>query len=321
MDTNQPLVTVIIPAWNVSRYLPQCLKSVTRQSYTHLEILVVDDGSTDATGSIVDEWAARDNRIRAVHKPNGGLSEARNVGLDNAHGQVLTCIDSDDYVAPNFVERLLQVMNATGADMAVGGAEQFDDGQAPQPEAPAPAAVTTYTQSQAVKAIFYQHGLTHTAWGRLYRRELFDGVRYPVGLLYEDLATIGPLLTKVTLVARTSEPLYYYRQRKGSILGTFSMKRTDVLDITDRLAAEAEAHHPHFAKAVRSRQLSANLNMLRLMPLDDERYAPVKDRCWANVKRLRLECLLDPHTRLRNKVACLLSYLGLGVLLKAINQA
>lgn len=318
---DNPLITFIIPAYNTSRYLPQCLKSVTRQSYRNLEILVIDDGSTDATGSIAQEWAARDERIRVIHQPNGGLSSARNTGLDAAQGQLLACLDSDDYLAPNYAERLLQVMNDTGADIASAPMMPFDDGHMPEPTVPQPGHVRTYSSAQALQAIFYQqHGLTHSAWGKLYRREVFQGVRYPVGLIYEDLATITPLMANVKLLAQTSESLYYYRQRSTSILGKFSLKRTDVLNIMDSLVAQAEQQRPELAKAVRSRKLSANLNLLRLMPLDDPQYEPVRERCWQNVKQLRAECLLDPRTRLRNKAASLLSYLGQSALLRAINH-
>lgn len=321
MDSNQQLVTVIIPAYNVSRYLPQCLKSVTRQSYRNLEILVVDDGSTDATGGIADECAECDGRVRVIHKSNGGLSDARNAALDVSQGQWVTFVDGDDLLSADFVRRLLDVAGSTGCDAVVGGHMEFANGNAPQlPESHQAGRVKALSGMEALRAMLYQRKLTHSAWGRIFKRDLFNGLRFPKGVYYEDLAIAHKLYPSIRMLAMTSEPLYYYRQRPGSILATFSMKRTCVLDVMDSVAMQVEQRYPALCKAVHSRQLSANLNMLRLMPIGDPEYAEVSERCWNNVKRLRKECLLDRHTRIRNKAASLISYLGKNALVASINE-
>lgn len=118
MQTN-PLVTIVVPIYNVERYLDTCVESIVNQTYGHLEILLVDDGSPDDCGRICDEWAARDSRITALHKPNGGLSDARNYGIDRARGEYIYCVDSDDWIQPNLVERALTVAQETDSDMVV----------------------------------------------------------------------------------------------------------------------------------------------------------------------------------------------------------
>lgn len=316
----QPLISVIVPVYNVAGYLPQCLKSIVEQSYAHLEILVVDDGSTDKSGGIADEWTQMDDRIKVLHKPNGGLSDARNAALDVAQGDYITCIDSDDYVHPKCIESLYKALTATGADIAMGQSIAFDQGTKPSTE-PLPATPTyiQYSQEEAIKAIFYQHGLTHSAWGRLYKRALFDGLRYPKGMLYEDLAIVYPMLLKTQKVVTTDEALYYYQRRPDSITGNFSPKRAHVLDILEQLEQRVATEAPQYLPAVRSRLLSASFNMLRLMPANDARYLNLSYRSWNNIERLRGGCLRDVHTRARNKAAILISYMGQAALMKAIN--
>lgn len=315
-----PLVTVIVPVYNVAGYLPQCLKSIVEQTYTRLEILVVDDGSTDKSGSIADEWALMDERIKVIHKPNGGLSDARNAALDVAQGDYITCIDSDDYVHTSYVERLYKALTATQADIAVCQWADFAQGNAPKTAPlPEPPVYKQYSQDEAIKAVFYQQGLTHSAWGRLYKRSLFEGTRYPKGMLYEDLAIAFDLLLKTGKVVRTSDTLYYYRRRSDSITGTFSPKRGQVLDILEGLEKRVSLEAPRYLPAVRSRLLSASFNMLRLMPPCDPRYLDLSYRSWNNIVRLRDSCLRDVHVRARNKAAILISYMGQAALIRAIN--
>ena len=317
-----PLISVIVPVYNVEAYLDQCLESIVNQSYRHLEILVIDDGSTDNGGTMCDHWAERDERIRVIHQPNGGLSAARNTGLDAMSGQLVMMVDSDDVLHASAISTLLDLMSTHQADIAVGGYLPFT-GAAPQwLDRGESAQIHDYGQQEAILAIFYQQGLDHSAWGRLYRASLFDEIRYPVGLYYEDLAIIYPLLLKCTRVARTSQPLYGYRQRENSILDKFSPKRADVLNIAEGLERQVlQQGEFTYLKAVRSRLLSAYFNILLLSSQDrNTRHDDLGDRCWNGIKRLRAACLADPSVRLKNKIGIVASYLSRGVLCKIIGR-
>ena len=127
-----PTVSVIVPVYNVADYLPQCIDSIVRQTYTRLEVLLVDDGSTDSSGDICDQWAARDARIRVIHKLNGGLSDARNAALDVMTGQMVMMVDGDDYVSDDCVETLVKLMDDTQCDVAIGQWCMFDDNNQPR---------------------------------------------------------------------------------------------------------------------------------------------------------------------------------------------
>ena len=308
----EPLVSVIVPVYNVEAFLDQCLESILAQSYRNMEILVVDDGSTDNSGNMCDRWAERDERIRVIHQPNGGLSAARNTALDVMTGQLVTMVDSDDVLHPDFIATLLDTMRQHDADIAVGSYRPFygDDTAFPA-DVGHYAPPRSYDQHEALLAILYQKGLTHSAWGRLYRAELFNGIRYPVGQFYEDFAIIYPLLKKCRTVVKTEAVLYGYRQRDKSILQTFSPRRAHVLDIGERLEAEIDAHDKQYASAIRSRLLSAYFNILLLSHQDKTNdHKSLQDRCWNGIKRLRNKCLMDPHVRSKNKLGILASYLG-----------
>ena len=304
------LVSVIIPVYNVERYLDRCLASVVDQTYRELEILVVDDGSTDGSGALCDRWAERDSRIRVIHKPNGGLSDARNAALDVMTGSYVLMLDSDDWLQTDAIECLYQLLEKEQADIAVGGwREVYEGDEAAQAVRTAALEAVGYTRREALLAIFYQKSLTHSAWGRLYRAELFDGIRYPVGRLYEDLAIAYPLYGRVNKVVMTHRPFYNYLQRPTSILGNFKRQRTDVLDILDALEREVAEREPALLPAVRSRRLSAHFNILRLGPKGEE-WGDVRQRCWTVIRQLRTRCLLDPHIRRKNQLGILASYLG-----------
>lgn len=302
-------VSVIVPVYNVVDYLPQCIESIARQSYAHLEVLLVDDGSTDGSQRLCDEYAASDTRIRVIHKANGGLSDARNAALDVMTGDLVMMVDGDDYIARDCVETLLHLQDDTGCEVAVGRWRMFDDTSGLTDNAKDADSVTIYSQQEAINHIFYQDTLTNSSCSRLFQASLFDQVRYPQGMLYEDLAVVYPLLQKVKKVAYTSQLVYYYRQHQSSITGHFTMQRTHVLDILESLEQRLAGEHSQYLPAVQSRLLSAYFNILLLCPSTHE-FRPVVDRCWRGIRRLRWRRLVDPHVRLKNKLGILASVAG-----------
>lgn len=318
----EPLISVIVPVYNVKDYLDQCLQSIVGQSYHNLEILLVDDGSTDGSGGQCDRWASRDTRIRVFHQPNGGLSAARNTALDAMQGTLVTMVDSDDVLRANAIETLLHAMGKHAANMVVADYVPFyDDGEPEWPSQPDEVTTHHYDQFHAMQAIFYQQGLTHSAWGRLYQASLFDGIRYPVGKYYEDLAIIYPLVMKCGRIAWIHYTAYGYRQRRDSILDKFSPRRADVLDICEQLERQMQTFDYEYLPAVRSRLLSAYFNILLLSNKDKTTdHSRLQDRCWQGIKRLRSGCLADKNVRLKNKLGIMASYLGRGFLCEVVGK-
>ena len=319
---SEPLISVIVPVYNVEGYLDQCMESIVSQSYRHLEILVVDDGSSDSSGAICDRWAERDERIRVIHQPNGGLSAARNTALDVMKGQWVIMVDSDDVLHPEAASVLLDAILRDNADLVVGDYIIVNDNEEPQwPDKHEEISHRIFSQQEAILAIFYQCGLTHSAWARIYRASLFDGIRYPVGRLYEDIAIIYQLLKKCEKVVKIDACVYGYRQRESSILGNFSPRRADVLDICEELENLTQSDDEQYVKAVRSRLLSAYFNILLLSHHDKSGdHKKLQDRCWAGIKRLRLGCLFDKNVRLKNKLGIFASFMGRNILCSVIGH-
>ncbi len=154
------LVTVIVPIYNVAVYMDRCVDSIVRQSYRNLEVILVDDGSSDGSGAKCDEWAARDSRIRVIHQTNAGLSMARNAGLDAMAGQYVAMVDGDDFIARDAISTLYNIMEATGAQIVASGWTLFADGTEPSEDSSV-GRITTYTSNEAIDDVFYQRKLTN----------------------------------------------------------------------------------------------------------------------------------------------------------------
>lgn len=308
--SQEPLISVLVPAYNAEAFLEQCLESIVAQTYRHLEIIVVDDGSTDNSGAISDRWAERDDRIRVIHQPNGGHSAARNTALDAMTGELMMMVDSDDVIHPEFTATLFGLMLEHNADIAVTGYTAFF-GSEPNFSRRRDGSPRLYDQQQAMLAVFYQHGLTHSPWGRLFKATLFDGIRFPLGIIYEDLAIIYPLLRKCHRVVAIDDVLYGYRQHVSNSMRVFSPKRAAVLEVCENLERQMQREDPQYVEAVRSRLLSAYFNIL-LLGHQDKRgdHRQLEDRCWNGIKRLRNKCLLDPNVRVKNKLGIMASYMG-----------
>ena len=308
--SQEPLISVLVPAYNAEAFLEQCLESIVAQTYRHLEIIVVDDGSTDSSGAISDRWAERDDRIRVIHQPNGGHSAARNTALEAMTGELVMMVDSDDVIHPEFTATLLGLIQEHDADIAVTGYTAFF-GSEPDFSRRRDGSPRLYDQQQAMLAVFYQHGLTHSPWGRLFKATLFDGIRFPLGIIYEDLAIIYPLLRKCHRVVAIDDVLYGYRQHVSNSMRVFSPKRAAVLEVCENLERQMQREDPQYVEAVRSRLLSAYFNILLLGHQDKSaNHTQLEDRCWNGIKRLRYKCLLDPNVRAKNKLGIMASYMG-----------
>ena len=216
------MVSVIIPAYNVEQYVERCVYSVTKQTYRNLEIILVDDGSTDCTGIICDKLAKEDNRISVIHKTNGGLSDARNAGIDVSRGEYISFVDSDDYIASDMLEHMMNAMCETDISMVVVGFwKQSGDAR----EYCGPTTERVVSSEEALKDIYIGHEIYPASWNKLYRRALFNNNRFAVGMINEDSEIITKLLVECKRVALVSKPLYIYMIREGSITqSSFSSK-------------------------------------------------------------------------------------------------
>ncbi|MGL5207428.1 MAG: glycosyltransferase family 2 protein [Acidaminococcaceae bacterium] len=224
------LITVIVPVYKVEIYIRRCVDSILRQTYKNLEIILVDDGSPDLCPIICDEYADMDKRVTVIHKANGGLSDARNVGLNFAHGQYIAFVDSDDYIDERMYEILYKNLTDNNADISVCEFIKTCDGaEIANPNTKE--FVEVFNNLQAMENLYNDLYLqTVVAWNKLYKKDIFRSIRYPFGKVNEDEYVIHLILERAQDVVYTNLPLYYYVQRTDSIMGKeYNLKRLDVL--------------------------------------------------------------------------------------------
>ena len=210
------MISVIIPVYNVAPFLGRCVASVRSQAHVQ-EILLIDDGSTDESTSLCDEYAALDPRIRVLHKENGGLSSARNAGLDLATGDYISFVDSDDFLESEAYEKLLTCARRHQADLVCAGRFDLDGGTGEKQKGLCPEKEEVLSGPEFVGRMFTWQGVDSAAWDKLYARSLFDGLRYPQGKICEDVPVTYRAALKANKVALLPEPIYNYYHRPGSI--------------------------------------------------------------------------------------------------------
>lgn len=226
----EELVSVIVPVYNVEKYLSQCLDSIIHQTYKNLEIILVNDGSTDGSGKICDDYAAKDGRIKVIHQENGGLSDARNKGLDLMTGQFVTFVDSDDYLENNCIHTLYTYACTCKTDISIGKFIEFEENTSQflfHNHLNNGNKIEFLTGDQCLERHHkYFLGIFVTAWAKLYRTSLFNDsnpckkIRYPLGVLHEDQYTTHKLFFKSNKIVFVNDYLYVYRVRENSITNT-----------------------------------------------------------------------------------------------------
>lgn len=211
----KPLISVIVPVYNVKKYVEKCLDSILRQKYKNLDIVVVDDGSDDGSSEICDNLEKKDKRVRVFHKKNGGLSDARNFGLKKAKGDIVVFVDGDDFVSDNYVSVMLEVMVRNNADVVVCGYNNI-----------VPNEESVSGRDAAVKLLTRHETMDIVAWNKLYKKGLFtkNGIWFPVGKKHEDTLTTYKILAKAKKVSYVDKSLYHYVDRKDSIMNTEGAK-------------------------------------------------------------------------------------------------
>ena len=213
-------ISVIVPVYRVEKYLPACIDSILNQTFTDFELILVDDGSPDRCPEICDETAKRDARVRAIHQANQGLSAARNAGIEAAHGAWLSFVDSDDFLAPDFLETLHDAAVRAGADCALCGIQLTDEAGQKIGQLLS-VADGVRTGRSILETLCRAPEIPYlVAWNKLYRRDVFQTLRYPVGMQNEDTYLAAELFDTVQTVICVSKPMYFYRQRADSIMHT-----------------------------------------------------------------------------------------------------
>ena len=291
------MISVIVPVYNVEKYIHRCVDSILGQTYADFELILVDDGSPDNCGVICDEYAAKDNRIVVIHQKNGGLSAARNAGLDwvfaNSDSQWLNFVDSDDWVHPEYLERLLDAVLMHNVNISICGYAQTD-GKEPEVIQDTSTSILWRTEDFYVK-----HNINATvSWGKLFRKECFEKIRFPEGKIHEDAFTTYKILFEHDVLAVICAPLYfYYANPNGITRSAFRIKRYDEIQATEERIAYFNKHGYSDIAKMELRHLECDIALFAIAARKAKIYSSVPSKYrigWFKaVKTLKKHCSRD----------------------------
>lgn len=250
------LISIIVPVYNVQQFLPKCLDSILAQTYKNIEIIIVDDGAKDNSGKICDEYGIKYSNIQVIHKSNGGLSDARNKGIEFVNGKYIIFVDSDDIIAPQLVEYLYRLIKKNNAEIGICEVAHCY----PNKKILFKNSKDEYVlnSEQAIEEMFYQKSFLVSAWAKIYPTEFFRDIKFPVGVLFEDSAIMYRLFDKADKVVYGTAKLYGYMHRENSITTKkFSINDCDILKICEQISAYMEERKENLKKAAKSYHMVA----------------------------------------------------------------
>lgn len=311
------LITLIVPVYNVEKYLIKCVDSLLKQTYDNLEIILVDDGSTDNSSKLCDEYQKKDKRIKVIHKENGGLSDARNVAIDKAHGKYISFVDSDDFIACDMIELLYKNVIDNKADIAICGYqntnedEEINDNNIDYKE-------LVYSNQEALETMLYQKDCTTSAWAKLYKTTLFKDIRYPKGKICEDLDTTYLLFAQAKKIVINNQKKYFYLQRKNSIINSqFNPKRMDALKFAKKETKFIKKEFPSIVNSAINREFMEAIFILNKLSYKGLTSKAGKEIV-KTIKNNRKVVLHDKKSKKIYRLYALISYLGTPILLTTL---
>lgn len=307
------LISVVIPVYKVEKFLDRCLNSVINQNYKNIEIILIDDGSPDNCGEICDSYAERDNRIKVIHKSNGGLSSARNVGIEASNGKYITFIDSDDVISFNYISSLYNNLVKTRSEISICGYQFVGETEIPDLVEDISGKIEIFDSKKALELMLYQKKINNSAWGKLYLKTIFDDIKYPEGKIYEDIATTYKTFLKSNTICIDTAKYYFYTRRNDSISCSFNEKTFDIIENV-RLMEEDLLKYPRFKKPCNSRVLNAEFFLIR--QLDKKSNFEMYNFIIKDIRKRRLSVLLDYRTRFKTKMGIMISFVGIDLLKK-----
>ena len=300
------LISVIVPCYNVSKYIEKCVDSICSQTYTNLEIFLINDGSTDDTLSIIERLASEDKRIIIIDKDNGGQSDARNVALDKMSGNYVVFIDGDDYILPDHISSLYKIAVKNSCDIVASPFTLLNKSEIFVKQSNASIFEKYFSNIEALETMFYQKLFDTTPPCKIYKSHLFKNIRFRKGIVFEDLYTIPDLILNANKVAYTSYSSYAYVLHSNSTEGSpFSELKWDSLKaIMEKF--ETSKEFSAIAKARDCRLFSIMSRIYFAMPSTHKE----KKELWQKIKHKRLSVLFNNKARIKNRIAALMTFLG-----------
>ena len=307
-NDDNPLISIIVPVYNVEKYLQKCIESIINQTYTNIEIILVDDGSNDKCPKICDEYLKKDNRISAFHKKNGGLSDARNYGIKEAKGEYISFVDSDDFVDNNYIEEMYKIIKEDDSDIAITSnrviysSKTIDKSNGER---------ITLKPKDALKRMLLDDGIDVSANFKLYKKSLFDNVKFPLNRWYEDAATTYKILDKTEKISFYSVATYNYFMRDNSISrNKFSEKKLDLILSTNEMSDYISKKYPELTFACERRKIYAYMSVLSQLAVTDLKYPKIQKDLIKYVRKNGMKFLFSKSVALRDKIGIFCCYFG-----------
>lgn len=259
-------ISVIVPVYNMEKYLSKCIDSIINQTFSNLEIILVNDGSEDSSGEICEEYKIIDKRIIVIHKENGGLSSARNAGIEIASGELISFIDSDDWIESDFYKVLYDGIILNNADISVVHFIRIKDYEKIEFSTSTQTDWISFNKIKAMETLLTNNLIGHSAVNKLYKKDLFDGIKYPEGMLMEDKGTTYKLIHKSDKVAVNLSEKYHYYLREDSIMRSkFNDKNFDSLVFHAEMIQFIDESYPELSSVARGRYVHESIRMLLMM--------------------------------------------------------
>lgn len=304
------LISVIIPAYNSESTLDICLDSVLRQTYKDFEIIVVDDGSSDATLRIAKSYADKHSNIKVLHQHNSGPSSARNLGMASAKGRFITFIDSDDEIDYSYLSTLLNIINDSDSDISAVSYQMIPRGAKPS-ACSSDNHIKHYDSYNAIKNLLYQKELDSSQCCKLFKKEVLSGLFFPEQIsVYEDLFFVFNAYRRSNNIAFSNKKLYYYHKQSSGQMDRISPVTADAFDVMDGIRKEISNSGLQLESAIDNRTISVAFNIMKLIARSDKKDSAIEDICWSRIKALRRKNFFDKNVRLKNKIGILVSLLG-----------
>lgn len=300
------LVSIIIPVYNSELYLERCLDSVLTQTYDNIEVILVNDGSTDESPSICDEYAQRDKRIIVIHQSNQGQADARNTGIMSSHGNYISFIDSDDFVEPEYIEYLWELLNESGASIAIcGNTFYFENDRNPIPKSET---IRHYlTGEQALKEMLYQKHFDAAPWGKLVEAQIVKSNLFPSGRIFEDFVVIPRwLLCAQKVVYGNAQKLNYFVRSNNTMNKRFTIQRLDLLWATKQVFELVAGEYPELIRAMKVRRFSNYCQALITLPTKELTLRIVEKEITDTLRSDALLVITDQNSRFKNKMAAII---------------
>ena len=264
MSTENKKISLIVPIYKVEAYLVRCIESIINQTYNNMEIILVDDGSPDNCGKICDQYGEKDSRIRVIHKVNGGLSDARNSGLQIATGEILGFVDSDDWLPLDSIETSVKLMEEQEADIVAFGSYK-SDGKSKVTRYTS-SVVEIYNREEALIALSRNDKIESHVWDKIYKREIWNEISFPVGKLFEDVYVMHRVFVNADKVVFVDKPLYYYYQRDNSIVSNQTIQsRFDIIEGYESRLAYLADESEHIRRLTKENIVWSVISTLRMI--------------------------------------------------------